>query len=212
MRNAIVDWQVPRSWAGDPCFILGGGPSLAAVDVSALRGRGRIIAINNAHEIAPFADLCYFADLRWFIEAYPGYGNCRKLESFPGPIVTRAERIEHERLTVLRLRYDGKAAYSRYPTTIAGWCSGANAINIAALAGADPIVLFGFDMHGRNWHPGHPIPPKPGIYEKHFIPSLTRMAAELARDGVTVINATPGSALKCFPIVDPRTVRGAVAT
>ncbi|MBZ7921652.1 hypothetical protein LAC81_07640 [Ensifer adhaerens] len=62
-------WSVPREWAGEPAFILGGGASLEGFDASRLIGRGRIIAVNDAGlDLAPFADVLYFADgmSRWF--------------------------------------------------------------------------------------------------------------------------------------------------
>lgn len=41
-------WRVPRAWDGETCFILGGGASLAGFEAARLRGRGRVVALNNA--------------------------------------------------------------------------------------------------------------------------------------------------------------------
>jgi len=53
-------------WAGEPCFIIGGGPSLKGFDFESLRGKGRVIAINRAYEHVPFADVHFFMDNRYY--------------------------------------------------------------------------------------------------------------------------------------------------
>ena len=42
-------WSVPRSWSGDTCVILAGGPSLRGFDIRQLYyfPRPRVIAIND---------------------------------------------------------------------------------------------------------------------------------------------------------------------
>ena len=54
-------WTAPRIWDGGECFILGGGPSLAAVDVGQLRGR-RVIAVNQAYKLGDWIDVLFFGD------------------------------------------------------------------------------------------------------------------------------------------------------
>jgi hypothetical protein len=53
-------------WAGDACFIIGGGASLKDFDFERLRGKGRIIVINRAYEHVPFADIHFFIDNRYY--------------------------------------------------------------------------------------------------------------------------------------------------
>jgi hypothetical protein len=50
---------VPKLWPGSTVVCLGTGPSLTAEDVEAVRGRAKVIAINNAHALAPWADVLY---------------------------------------------------------------------------------------------------------------------------------------------------------
>lgn len=196
-------WSVPREWGGERVFILGGGPSLSHAPLAALRGAGRVIAINDAFLLAPQADVHYFADARWF------EWNRSDLSVFAGRYrVTRAE-IVAPGLDVRRLRHDRRRDYSTDPGVLAGYCSGANAINLAALFGARDIILLGFDMRPGNWHDRHKTPPRPTHHRDKFIPSIERMAPHLAAAGVRVTNATPGSALTCFPIASPDEVLGA---
>lgn len=197
-------WQVPKEWAGEPAFILGGGASLKGFDASRLIGRGRIIAVNDAGlDLAPFADVLYFADgmSRWF-----GW-NLDRLPLFRGRyVVTRAvDLVTVEGVTIRRLWRDKDSALSRDPTKLAGLCSGSNALNLAFLFGCNPVYLLGFDMGGGHWHDNHKEPAR-DRYQADFIPALERMGRDLAAEGVDVINCNPASALKCFPFADLETV------
>jgi hypothetical protein len=87
------------------------------------------------------------------------------------------------------------------PAKITGESSGAHGINLAYLFGCRPICLLGFDMIGPNFHTRHPTQPKEARYASHFRPALERMAVALKEREVPVFNATPGSALTCFPYV-----------
>lgn len=189
-------WRVPAgAWKGEPAFILGGGPSLPVGRINALRGHGRVIAVNNAYEIAPWADLLYFADVGWF------RWNKDNLAGFPGLEKVTRQKLPRNDMNIGLVRHDKVSALSRDPGAVAGHCGGANAINLAFLHGADPIVLLGFDMRHGNWHDRHQRKAAAGVYVEKFIPAIERMATELEREGVAVLNATPGSALRCFPVV-----------
>lgn len=200
---AATPWAVPAgSWVGQTAYILGGGPSLSLVNLADLRAAGgRVIAINNAFEIAPWADIVWTADSRWIRWNDDGLGACVRKGLFL--FVTRAENVSAG-FPVLKLGWEEREPISRRQDAVAGWCSGGNAINLAYLHGAKRIVLFGYDMRPvGNWHNKHKSVARDGIYAEKFIPYIVRMATELHHDGVEVINATPNSGLKCFPIVHP---------
>lgn len=203
-----MTWTVPREWAGEPAFILGGGSSLDLIDIASLRGRGRIFAVNDAGLVrAPWADVLYFADAvkaKWL-----GW-NRGELHRFEGKyVVTRMKRgvpinagLVPAGVDLKILTWKKNLALSRSPDTLSGYCSGGNAINLAYLFGCDPIYLLGFDMRQGRWHNRHKRPERPHLYRERFIPAIERMAPELGRDGVKVFNGSPGSALTCFPFVD----------
>ena len=69
-------WSVPRLWPGATVACLGCGPSLNADQVVLLRGRARVIAINDAWRVAPWADVLYGCDGRWWRKhgGVPGFG------------------------------------------------------------------------------------------------------------------------------------------
>lgn len=85
---------------------------------------------------------------------------------------------------------------------ITGRNSGYQAINLAVLSGAKRILLLGYDMRfiqGRShWFGDHPI--KNVEHEfKCYAPKFKTMKPQLEKEGVTVINATPGTFIDAFP-------------
>lgn len=202
-------------WKGQAAFIIGGGPSLIGFDPEQLRGKGRIVAINDAGlTLMPWADVLYWGDRRWFEWNHPKLGLhqgrykfTRIMPRIAGhPLLAEALIARHD-IKVLGFKPGRLSTTSK---AVGGHCSGSAGINIAWLMGADPIVLLGFDMHDLPldrwqegyWHDHHQKPPAMGSRKNRFMPALERMAKELKDAGATVLNATPGSALKCFPAVN----------
>lgn len=207
MSRAREFWRIPRIWPGRTVYILGGGPSLKLVDVDRLRGQ-RVIAVNNAYQIAPWADVLFFGDCRWLKWHEGG------VRKFSGLKITTCDQHLSILGEALRIRVVKKknapAGLFRDPSMLA-WNanSGACAINLSVYLGAVRIVLLGFDMRkidGQgNWHADHPNGPNHDPYGK-FLARFPAIAASLQGMGVECINATPGSALTVFPIVDPAEV------
>lgn len=196
-------FEVPREWEGQTTFILGGGPSMLlagqVVDLeNELRQYGRIIAINDAFLLSPFADVLFFADIEWFEDNKTDLG---RFEG--GRIITRCcpqdEWKRYVKRPLCRVARNMAVGLSNHPSAVAGWCGGSNATNLAYLFGSKRIVLLGFDMKGKNWHQRHKRDKKPDCYKQDFIPHFVRMAKALQKEQVTVINTTKGSAMKCFP-------------
>lgn len=188
-----MTWRVPVDlWKGEPCLIIGGGPT---VDREAVwRFKGRVIAVNNAYLLRPDADLLYFADRRW----YDWHRD--SVSMFQGPYIVTRQEVKRPAHNIKVVERNLKIPLSRSGRSVAGLCGGANALNLAFLFGCNPIILHGFDMRPGNWHTDHKVPQKPD-FARRFIPFFERMAPELAKEGRTVINATPGSALDCFPVM-----------
>lgn len=198
-------WRVPRIWYASRCFILGGGPSLRDFDFERLRGE-RVIAVNAAFMEADFFDVCYFGD--------SGFGRKFKNEllAWPGlKVTTHQGLLGVPGFRVVRKK-NGPMGLSTDSNTIC-WnkSSGATAINLAYLLGSRKIYLLGFDMKkvdGRiNYHDHYDKPKNPnhdpcGRHLKAFPP----IARDAQRFGLGIINATPGSAIDCFPRVDLKEV------
>lgn len=79
--------------------------------------------------------------------------------------------------------------------------SGHQALNLAILFGSPYIVLVGFDMRhvsGKSHFFGdHPK----GLFQRQEYQSFARKF-KAPPEGVTIVNATPGSALTTYPIME----------
>jgi hypothetical protein len=213
-----MTWTVPREWMGETAWIIGGGESLRGFDAARLKGRGRVIGVNEAglaadpgaaDELphAPWADVLYWADKQWI------NWNWRRLGEHTGryrvarfaPVISE-DNDAGARITAqydIKVLPPTKVALSDRPTSLSGFCSGGAAINLAYLFGATRIVLLGFDMQGGNWHGRHMRGGDEKRYRSRFMPAIVAMAEPLRGAGIEVINAVtaPGaSTLTCFPI------------
>lgn len=103
------------------------------------------------------------------------------------------------------LRHSGRDGISSDPGVLrTGTNSGHMAIGIAALAGATRIVLLGYDAKAaedrrKHWFGDHPD--KTGPMFGEMVRCMRTAAPALAELGIEVLNATPGSAVDCFPSV-----------
>lgn len=195
-------WHVEPIFAGRTVAVLASGPSLTRADAQAVHAAGwPIVAVNNALQAAPFADVHYWTDVRW----YWWYGQARWYRDFQGICACMEAWDIVERDPRLRpLINHHREGLSFVPGRICnGASSGYAAINLALQLGARRVVLLGFDMKpddtGRtHFHEAHPTPTRPEVYGlmlKYF-PTMT---GELKARGLEVINATPNSALTTFP-------------
>jgi hypothetical protein len=194
-------WAVPREWAGETAFILAGGPSLRGFDAEVLRGRGRVIAINNSFLLAPWADVLYYADRSWWLAH-----RAEALPVFSGPYRVSIGTSEDG---TRRLRTTGVSGLEQNPAALKhGSNSGYQAIGLAYHFGAARIVLLGYDMHvdgtRTHWHDGHPnhtLASQAKALAEIFLPRFASLVEPLKAAGIEVLNATPGSALTCWPMV-----------
>jgi hypothetical protein len=193
----------PPFWTARTIFVLGGGASLAGFDFGRLQALGLVCGVNQAmfdadccaglsidhpfvrnrhDELAAFArrSELYLAVGTRGREALPAVDRAIYLLDHEGPLSLAAAKIH------------------------AGGTSGYAALNLAVLKGARRIVLLGFDyglIGGRHhyhdaysWH--HPANDQSWhAWAKRF----DRAAPVLSRMGVEVINASPASAIECFP-------------
>ena len=154
--------------------------------------------MNDAYRVAPFADVHYFADTKW----WEWHKNKDEFKAFAGErstIFNTGAMIDDPEVHMLRnLGSEGMSTDASGLHT--GSNSGHQAVNIAFLAGAKRIVLLGFDAkrasgktHYFGDHPDNTQAP----YD-HMIYNFKKAAPFFTEQGVEVINATPGSAIQCF--------------
>lgn len=186
-------------WDGQTVAILASGESMSCEVVDQLRVAAgiRVIAINNNYRLAPWADLLYASDARWWDVHH------KKVDGagFKGTKVCCEQVVQVAHPDVLWLRTSGERGFDSNPEFIrTGSNSGFQALHLAAHTGAKRILLCGYNMRGKHWHPEHEKPLKqtnPDYYPI-WITRLAELRTQLPQ-GVEVFNCTPNSALKCFP-------------
>lgn len=187
------DYQpVPRLFPGETVVVLATGPSLTQDDVTYVRGRARVVAIKQAITLAPWADVHYGCDAKYWMHA--------STPRTSAPLRYALELAAAPYAQVLK--HGGVVGLSTDPSALmTGQNSGVQAIGVAVHLGAARIVLLGFDQQkskdGRDHFFGaHPWNDAPNyIYPDRF--------AELVRPlhalGVVIVNCTRhGGALTCF--------------
>lgn len=208
-------WTVPRIWPGEPCFLLAGGASLRGFDAEQLRGKGRVITINDSWRLAPWADIFYFCDGSWWAEQsklnrvainqplcfYDLLGDDRWVTCS----LSKALRFD-QHPTVRHLQITGEDGLETNPSGLRhGSSAGYQAINLAYHFGVKRIVLLGYDMkpdaQGRtHWH-DEPRPKHMAqIMGSAMLPWFKTLVEPLRMAGVEVVNCSEQSALKCWPI------------
>jgi hypothetical protein len=184
-------------WPGETVFIFAGGPSLTAEQCESVRDRGRSIAINTSFRLAPWADVLYACDLQWW-ERYIDEAR----ESFRGQLWT-LDADAHRKFGIKHVESRPSPGLGKQKGVIhQGRNSGYQAVNLAYQARAKRIVLLGFDMKAqgkkKHWHGDHPGRLNHPLPYASWIQAFETMARDLRAENVEVLNATPGSALKCF--------------
>lgn len=182
----------PPDWAGRTVVCLASGPSLIADDVAAVQLAGHpVVVTNTTFRIAPWADVLFGFDARWWREHIAEVRLTFKGRLMSGSLMApKAGPVETLHAAPWFRRYGN---------------SGACAVSIAVGAGAKRIVLLGYDCcRGRDsqrawhWHGDHPN----GISNCKSMAKWPYQFGKLADwakgQGVQVINASRRTALVCF--------------
>lgn len=193
---------VQKIWTDETVVCIAGGPSLTAEQCNAVREAGcKIIAINDAYRLAPFADVCYFADSRWW-EWHKDRADFKAFAGQRCTIFTTGMLVEDP--DVHFLRNGGREGLCSEPWQIAtGQNSGYQALNIAVHSGTKKIIMLGYDAQdpipGRpnHWFGEHPTQEPATIYAL-YRKSMQEIAPLLKAVGVSCINCSPDSAITAF--------------
>jgi hypothetical protein len=199
-------WQVPRDWFGETVAVLASGPSMSPAVADAVRGRCRVIAVNNQAiptlvdgkerpAIAPWADMLYAADVKWWVH------HKEAALTFTGEKATIRSVLPFPE--VLSLELSINLPYDPRPThLVSGGNGGYQAVHIAAQRGARRILLCGFDMREvggkKHWFGDHPDKLNSKQTYRNWINNFAAFAPVLRDLGIDVVNCTPGSALTSF--------------
>lgn len=204
-----METRVERLWPNSTIVCLATGPSLTAEDVEFCRGKSRVIAVNDAYSLAPWADVLYACDPAWWRwhQGVKDFGGQKwSIESSAW-----SKRLRDAFADVKRLRNTGETGLESNPTGLrTGRNSGYQAVNMAVHLGALRIVLLGYDMKvasdgRRHFFGNHPEAAQNSPYPS-FREHFKTLVDPITKAGVSVLNCTPGSALTCFHSADLRAV------
>jgi hypothetical protein len=186
------------------------------IDLTILRGRAKVIAIKQNVDICPWADMVYGCDAAWWrfrrgLPEFKGLKLCWAGNGSALPNILISPRGYRARYS----RKNTAMICSSQPGIVGGGGnSGFQALNLAAQFGATRIILIGFDMTdrgGKHWYGRNHWPMSNNPDDSNFrrwIAAFDKAAPVLAALGIQVFNASPNSALRCFPFADLETALG----
>lgn len=162
-----------------------------------------MIVVNTTYQIAPWADVLYACDARWWRHHW---SDVKKLPA-------RKYSLEVPGLKkpagVACLRKTGRSGLELDPTGLRhGHNSGYQSINLAVHLGVARILLLGYDMRlgtgGKgHWHPEHPW--RVGSSFNAWIGLYRSLIEPLKARGVEVLNCSRSTNLDAFPRVSLET-------
>jgi hypothetical protein len=209
-------WPIGEIWPGETVVIAATGPSFNArqartIGMAKASGLCRVITVNDAVYPCWYADIAYAADPQW-------WEHHRGLPGFPGlKISLLAEGGRQSSLSpendIWYVPSTGAEGFESSGDAIrTGGNSGYQALHLSMLLGVSRVVLVGFDMHDtdgqKHWFGEHPPAiarnRNPGRWRQRLAP----LAEAAAERGLSILNASPKSALDAFPRVDLRHILG----
>lgn len=191
--------SIAPTWRGQTVVVAAPGPSLT-LSVAEMCHGFRAIAVQDAWRRVPWADVLYGCDAAW----WRYHNGCPEFAGEKWSTHDTGNNDKSGAATAYSLRLvEGKPGntFSTDPAIVHyGNNSGFQAVNVALLKGASRVVMVGFDMRGAHFFGQHPKPLRNPTSFASFIRSFN-VASKHLPAGVTIVNATPGSDLRCFPIM-----------
>jgi hypothetical protein len=189
--------RVERLFPDRTVVCIASGPSLAREDVEFCQGRAPVVAVNDAYRLAPWADVLYACDSKWW-NHHHGVPGCAGLKF----------ALQHQ-----ADRWPGVTVLARGPSVgldldpsslATGMNSGYQAINLAVHLGARRIVLLGYDMQRLPGQPSHFFGEHPRDLRRdspypRFAEVFLTLVEPLRALGVSVVNCSRETALTSFP-------------
>jgi len=156
--------------------LLAPGPSMSQALADSMRGEF-VGAVGNCWELAPWAKFMAANDRHWWMK-YPE-ARLFKGRKFSANNVKGVERL---------------------PQAQSSWNSGVLLLAAAVHLGATSIRLYGFDMHGTHYFGEYKNGLRNTRPERRRVHFQQYAQWQRQNPAIKVVNCTPGSALKCFPM------------
>lgn len=161
--------------------------------------------INDTYRMVPRADVLYACDGKWWRKHYDAVRDAIDRNEFVGELWTQDEAAARNYPGIARIVGRSGKGLGREMLHFGG-SSGYQVLNLSYLWGARRMILLGYDnkkaRDGRShWFGDHP--PDLGQHQPFnlWAGNFPILAADLAREGIEVLNATADTALTCFPRV-----------
>lgn len=186
-------------WSGEACAIVAGGPSVTRDIVDSLRGKLRVAVINNSYQLAPWADLLYAADDRWW-ETFHHNMIFEGLKVSPS--ISAAKHFGLNYIDLVSTEDPQKHSLSFEPGIIArGGHSGHQLLNLVIQFGVKHIALFGYDFCGEHWHGLHKWPLRNPKNDRLplWASRIDALCPSLIKHGIEVVNCSSISKLTAYP-------------
>lgn len=204
MIGTRPDWF--PDWAGQYVAVIGGGASVKRSEIDSLKGRLRVVVINESWQLAPWADALYGCDTKWWALRYSTI-KFAGLKLSQDPITCK----NHPEIKRLRLREQTPGnpikhwLMDEWGVVGSGQGSGFQTVNWLAQLAVKGIMLIGFDGcivdNKVHWHGNHP-PELNNPDNSVFMGWKTwfdNAAPKLHELGIEVVNCSMNSTLGCFP-------------
>lgn len=189
-------------------------PAAAAVAeaTSAADPPNPIVAlVNDTYRLAPWADLLYASDARWWQHHRPNFSGEKWTTKRDDPSKGSIYKISVKTIRELSLKhmlgtYEDGISFD--PRIIHfGGNSGFQLLNLVILAGAKNIGLLGYDMqldrndpNKEHFFGNHPKGfSSPRSCFQYWIRQFNTAAGQLRDKDIRVVNLTRDTALDCFP-------------
>jgi hypothetical protein len=207
VMDPIPPETIPRIFEGDTAVLFATGPSLtpavaAEVMAAAAGSRLRLFGCNDAYRAVPVLDVHYACDFAWWRIHYPEVAQCQIAEG----MWTQEPSMSKSQFPLLR-RIAGNSSpglSDKQNMIHFGNNSGFQLINLAYLFGIKRMILCGYNMQvinkQKHFFGEHPQGLNRGGGYTGFAANFETIKP--AKHGIEIINATPQTALHCFPKMD----------
>lgn len=175
--------------------VIATGPSLIQQDVEACRGE-HVCVVNNAHELAPWADAMYASDLQWW------HRHHKSTAAFQGIKYTCKQHRRVPFFDVVEVAHRLSSGLTIHPPIYTGKNSGHAAINLVTTLGATDIALLGFDFQKTNGLHHYFGSHRNGLlnpsFSRHWFDGMKALAEDAKKLGIRITNCSRQTALTCF--------------
>lgn len=206
LRSPVVD---DLSWEGATAVIIASGESLteeqcAKVQEWQSNPLRRVAAINTSFRRAPWADILYACDGTWWdaVDAKTGVTYFAEASQYfaPSEMWTQDKKAADKYNLRWVKSQNGEGVSKRRGVIHQGANSAFQVMNLLYLSGVRKFILLGVDCKGGHWHGKHPQSIDRGHPYGEWKKAFASMARDFNAEGVEVVNCSPGTALKAFPV------------